>query len=81
MSLCERDVMVRREQCQDLLRQAERERLARLTLSTARAMRYCKALLWLGGRLQSWGHRLVELGTAPTYGERLLSSHTTSGHS
>jgi CelD/BcsL family acetyltransferase involved in cellulose biosynthesis len=72
MSLCERDVMVRREQCQDLLRQAERERLARLALSMARAMRYRKALHWLGGRLQSWGHGLVELGTTPTDGERLM---------
>ena len=71
MSLCRRDVLVRREQCQDLLRQAERERLARLTLSTARATRYRKALLWLGGRLQSWGRRLVELGMTPTYGESL----------
>jgi hypothetical protein len=71
MSLCGRDVIVRREQCQDLLRQAERERLVRPALSRARAARYSKALYWLGGRLQSWGHRLVDLGTTPSYGERL----------
>jgi len=73
MSLYHRDVLVRREQYQDLLRQAERERLVRLTLTTDRTMWYGKALLWLGGRLQSWGRRLVELGTTPTY--------ATSGHS
>ena len=70
MSLSEWDLLVRREQCKDLLRQAERERLARLTLSTPRAARYCKALLWLGSRLQSWGRRLVDLGMTPAYGER-----------
>jgi len=71
MSLCNRDVMVRREQYRDLLWQAERERVARLALSTARGAPYRKTLLWLGGRLQSWGHKLVDLGTTPTYGERL----------
>ena len=75
MSLFERDVIVRREQCKDLLREAERERVARLALSTARATRYdkayCEALLWLGGRLQSWGRRLADLGTPPTVGEHL----------
>ena len=71
MGLCNRDVMVRREQYRDLLRQAEREQLARLALSTARATWYCKALLWLGDRLQSWGRRLVDIGTTPTVGERL----------
>jgi len=72
MNLCNRDVMVRQEQYQDLLRQAERERLVWPALSTARAARYRKALLWLGGCLQSWGHRLVDLGTTPTYGEHLV---------
>jgi hypothetical protein len=71
MSLCQRDVIVRWEQCQDLLRQAARERLAQRVLSTARATWYCRALLWLGGRLQSWGQRLVEMGRSSTVGERL----------
>jgi hypothetical protein len=71
MSLCRRDVMVRREQYQDLLRQAEWERLARPILPTTWATRYCRALHWLGVRLQSWGRKLVELGMTPAYGERL----------
>jgi hypothetical protein len=71
MSLCQRDVMVRREQYQDLLWQAERERLTRPAPAVVRLTPYCRALLWLGGRLQAWGHRLVDLGTTPRYGERL----------
>jgi hypothetical protein len=69
MTVFERDLWARREQCKDLLREAERERLARLALSTAQATRYRKAVCWLGGCLQSWGRRLMELGMAPAYGE------------
>jgi hypothetical protein len=71
MYLCQRDIRVRREQCRALLYQAERERLARRVLSTVRVARYRKALHGLGSRLQAWGQWLIDLGSIPTYGERL----------
>jgi CelD/BcsL family acetyltransferase involved in cellulose biosynthesis len=73
MYLSDPNMIVRREQCRDLQREAERERLARLALSTARTVGYRKALHWLGGRLQAWGHGLMDLGTTPTYNERPAS--------
>jgi hypothetical protein len=71
MYLCQRDVLVRREQCRALRHQAERERLTRRVLVTIRTARYRRALHSLGGRLHAWGQRLMDLGASPAYGERL----------
>ena len=54
--------LVRRERNVDLLREAERYRLVRQALSARRrrGRLRCRALIWLGQCLVSWGQRLQE---------------------
>lgn len=53
---------VREEQTRELLREVERERLARLALAgrTRGAPILCRTLAGLGGRMVAWGSRLQE---------------------
>lgn len=54
------DYLVARERYEDLLREAERERLVRQPLAgrEKRHPFYSGALTWLGRRLVAWGWRL-----------------------
>lgn len=68
-----RDVLVQQERHQDLLREAEQERLIRQAVA-ARERRdrfYSRALAWLGRQLVAWGWRLQQrcstCPASPTY--------------
>jgi hypothetical protein len=52
-----KDILARQEHYNDLLGEAEKERLVRQALAgRARRVRlYCRALTWLGLRLVAWG--------------------------
>jgi hypothetical protein len=56
------DIVMRREQYQDLLREAERERLIRAARSgpAAGARLYCRAAYWIGTQLVRWGRSLLQ---------------------
>jgi len=58
---------------QELLREAEQERLARRALAGRRTRQttMCRMLAWLGGRLVTWGHALQERFAAERPFERL----------
>ena len=63
------DVVVQQDHREDLLREVEGERLARLALAgrARRARFYCQALSRLGYFLVNWGWRLqARYGPAPT---------------
>jgi hypothetical protein len=55
-------LLVGRDRSADRLREAQRDRLARLALAGHRRHDrfYCRALTWLGSRLIAWGWRLQE---------------------
>lgn len=55
-------VLAQQERYEDLLREAERNRLARheLVLKERSSRRHCRAIAWLGRALVAWGWRLQE---------------------
>ena len=55
-----KEIYIQQEQKNDWLRQAERERLARIARYGLRgnSRRYAPALAWLGSRLIAWGQHL-----------------------
>jgi hypothetical protein len=53
------DVLARQERHQDLLREAEQERLVRQMVA-GRDRFYSRALAWLGRQLVAWGWRLQQ---------------------
>jgi hypothetical protein len=71
------DILVRQEQCKDLRRAAQRERLARHALAGRDARRHphSRALAWLGGRLIDWGCRLQT-----RYGDVASAAHALVGN-
>ena len=69
------DIVVLQDRREDLLREAEKERLARLALAgrARRARLYCRVLSRLGHFLINWGWRLqARYGTAPTAIQRSM---------
>lgn len=63
------DLLVQEERSEELLRQAERERLVHIALSNSirNGRLYCRALGWLGSQMVGWGHSLQKrYGTAAT---------------
>ena len=56
------DYLVKQERYQDLLREAERQRLVRRVLAgrQRRQRAHCRAMNWLGRRMVAWGQRLQE---------------------
>jgi hypothetical protein len=62
-----KDIWVQQERYKDILREAEKERLAQQALARVAMGRHfhCRALTWLGRQLVAWGYRLQErYGTA-----------------
>jgi hypothetical protein len=62
------DIVVQREHCQDLLQEAQRERLVKLAQQSREPAHsfYCRAFTWLGRRLVRWGLSLqVRFGPTP----------------
>ena len=59
------DILARQERAQDLLREAEQERLARQALAGRERPRVANRMLsWLGRRLIEWGVNLQKRGRA-----------------
>ena len=68
MFLSETSSLIHQERYKDLLREAERYRLAQQALAgrEKRDRFHRRALTWLGGRLVAWGWRLQERYGAAT---------------
>jgi len=73
MYLYQQDIVMRREQYQDLLRQAKLERLIRVARPrpAASVRLHRKAARWLGARLVSWGQNLLQTQETPAHSEQL----------
>ena len=72
-----KDVLVQRERYQDLLREAERHRLARRVLAgrQRRHRCFCRAMNWLGRRMVAWGQRLQEQHSTATAAAALQAAN------
>jgi hypothetical protein len=79
-----KDVLVRQEQCKDLLREAERERLIQqIRLSSAdddwRYRRFhCRLLTWLGNRLVALGTTLQRRYGSPSPAPSLQTANSAN---
>ena len=71
------DLLMQQERANELLRQANRERLLRQVLANAHRHRlHCQALNWLGSHLVAWGHSLEQ-----RYSATASASNETGSHS